>query len=93
MREQLARENDYLQTEVDQAIAFGDIVGTSPLLREMLRQVDLVAPTDASVLIRGESVTGKEMIARAIHERSRRNRRPMIKVNCASVPKELFESE
>jgi len=59
----------------------------------VLEQVELVAPTDAGVLIHGESGTGKELLARSIHERSRRSGRPMIRVNCASVPKELFESE
>jgi transcriptional regulator with GAF, ATPase, and Fis domain len=93
LRDRLERENEYLRHEVHEAIAFGDAVGTSPALQRVLQQVELVAPTDANVLIHGESGTGKELLARSIHDRSRRSRRPMIKVNCASVPKELFESE
>ncbi len=69
------------------------MIGESPGLRKVLQQVQLVAPTDASVLITGESGVGKELIARAIHESSPRSEGPMIKVNCASIPRELFESE
>jgi transcriptional regulator with GAF, ATPase, and Fis domain len=93
LRARVELENVYLRDEVRAAGAFGDIVGTSPALRAVLEQVELVGPTDASVLILGESGTGKELVARAIHERSRRRDGPMIKVNCASVPRELFESE
>ncbi len=93
LREQLELENAYLREEVTQELAFGDIVGNSAPLKEVLRQIQKVAPTDASVLIQGESGAGKELIARAIHERSQRHARPLIKVNCASVPRELFESE
>jgi transcriptional regulator with GAF, ATPase, and Fis domain len=71
----------------------GDFVGESPGLQKVLRQVQLAAPTDASVLITGESGTGKELVARAIHERSPRARRALIKVNCSAVPDSLFESE
>jgi transcriptional regulator with GAF, ATPase, and Fis domain len=93
LREQLELENAYLREEVTQELAFGDIVGNSAPLKAVLRQIQMVAPTEASVLIHGESGTGKELIARAIHERSQRHQRPLIKVNCASVPRELFESE
>ena len=93
LREQLELENAYLREEVTQELAYGDIVGQSTPLQEVIRQIQMVAPTDASVLIQGESGTGKELIARAIHERSQRHARPLIKVNCASVPRELFESE
>ena len=93
LRARIEQENDYLRDEVKAAYSFGDIVGTSPALRAVLEQVDLVGPTEANVLILGESGTGKELVARAIHERSRRRVGPMIKVNCASVPRELFESE
>lgn len=93
LREKLEHENEYLRNEVHQALHFGDIIGASPRLKKTLQQVGLVAPTDASVLIHGESGTGKELIARSIHEKSRRSDRPMIKVNCATIPKELFESE
>ena len=90
---QLELENQYLREEVKIAHGFGEIVGQSQALRKVLDQVGLVGPADSSVLICGESGTGKELIARAIHDCSRRRDRPMITVNCASVPHELFESE
>ena len=90
---QIELERDYLREEVREAHSFGDIVGKSAALRNVLQQVELVAPTDASVLILGESGTGKELVAREIHKRSPRRDRPMVKVNCASVPHELYESE
>ncbi len=93
LREQLELENAYLQEEVKGALAFGDIVGQSSEIHKVLEQVELVAPTDASVLIVGESGTGKELIARAVHDRSRRREHPLIKVNCGAIPHELFESE
>lgn len=93
LREQLFLENKYLREEVKQELAFGDIVGQSPALKKVLQQIELVAPTEANVLILGESGTGKELIARAIHERSQRASAPMVKVNCASIARELFESE
>ena len=93
LRHQLELENAYLNEEVRNAEAYGDIVGTSPALDTLLWQIDMVSPTDACVLITGESGTGKELVAREIHKRSSRSKRTMIKVNCASVPKELFESE
>ena len=93
MKEQLEAENIYLQEEINVEYDFAGLVGQSPAIQQVLNQVDLVAPTDASVLISGESGTGKELIARAIHERSDRHERPLIRVNCAAIPKELFESE
>lgn len=93
LKEQLQLENEYLRTEVMEVAAFGDIVGKSAALGSILRQIDLVAPTDSTVLITGESGVGKELIAREIHNRSARAERPMIRVNCASIPRELFESE
>ena len=93
LRKQLELENAYLREAVTVELAFGDIVGQSSALRKILEQVELVAPSDASVLITGETGTGKEVVARAIHDRSRRHNRPLIKVNCGSVPRELFESE
>jgi transcriptional regulator with GAF, ATPase, and Fis domain len=93
LRRQLELENAYLHEQVKEGLAFGEIVGQSPALAEVLRQVDMVARTDTAVLITGESGTGKELAARAIHERSTRRDRPLVKVNCASVPHELFESE
>jgi len=93
LREELERERDYLREEVNVAMNFGRIVGTSPALRRMLKRVEAVAETPASVLIEGESGVGKELVARAIHARSPRLDGPLVKVNCASIPKELFESE
>ena len=72
---------------------FGRIVGKSPALKQMLAQVEAVAQTPANVLVLGESGVGKELVARAIHARSNRAEGPLVKVNCASIPKELFESE
>ncbi|MDJ0813793.1 MAG: sigma 54-interacting transcriptional regulator [Woeseiaceae bacterium] len=93
LREELERERDYLREEVNVAMNFGRIVGTSPALQRMLKQVEAVAQTPASVLLLGESGVGKELVAHAIHARSARADGPLVKVNCASIPKELFESE
>ncbi|WP_321415788.1 sigma 54-interacting transcriptional regulator [uncultured Desulfobacter sp.] len=93
LQEQLALECSYLHDEVKEARAFGDIVGESDAMKNVMEQVDLVAPTDASVLILGESGTGKELVAREIHKRSLRSEYPLIKVNCASISRELYESE
>jgi len=93
LREELERERDYLREEVNVAMNFGRIVGTSPALRRMLKRVEAVAETPASVLVQGESGVGKELVAHAIHMRSPRADGPLVKVNCASIPKELFESE
>jgi transcriptional regulator with GAF, ATPase, and Fis domain len=93
LQQQLELECFYLREEVQEARAFGDIVGESDAMKSVLRQVELVAPTDASVIILGESGTGKELVAREIHKRSLRHDRPLIKVNCASISRELYESE
>ncbi len=93
LRLQLELENEYLREEINSATVPGDFVGASHALQKTLRQVELVAPTDTTVLIQGESGTGKELVARRIHDQSSRSDRPLIKVNCASVPRELFESE
>src|SRR5512138_1107686 len=93
LKAQLELENAYLQEEVVEARAFGDLVGQSAALRHVVSQIDLVAPTEASVLILGETGTGKELVAREIHRRSHRKDKPLVRVNCASIPKELFESE
>ena len=93
LRERLELENAYLQEEIRIEGNHHGIVGRSAAIQKMLRQVELVAPTDATVLITGESGTGKELIARAIHDASKRSRRPLIRVNCATIPRELFESE
>ncbi|MCL4789993.1 MAG: sigma 54-interacting transcriptional regulator, partial [Verrucomicrobia bacterium] len=93
LKAQLEQQNAYLREEVVEAKAFGDLVGQSSALRQIISQIDLVAPTDASVLILGETGTGKELVAREIHRRSQRKDGPLVRVNCASIPKELFESE
>ncbi len=93
LREELERERDYLREEVNVAMNFGRIIGTSHALQQMLRRVEAVAETPASVLLQGESGVGKELVAHAIHARSSRADGPLVKVNCASIPKELFESE
>ena len=93
LREELERERDYLREEVHVAMNFGRMIGTSAALRKMLRRVEAVAETPASVLVQGESGVGKELVAHAIHMQSPRAKGPMVKVNCASIPKELFESE
>jgi len=93
LRRALELERDYLREEVRQSGAFGEILGRSPALRRVLQDVDTVAATDTSVLILGESGTGKELVARAIHQRSPRADKPLVKVNCGSIPRELFESE
>jgi len=93
LREELERERDYLREEVNVAMNFGRIIGTSSALRRMLKRVEAVAETPASVLLQGESGVGKELVAHAIHVRSPRTAGPLVKVNCASIPKELFESE
>jgi PAS domain S-box-containing protein len=89
----LEAQNAYLLDEIRTEQSFGDIVGGSSRLRKVMRQVQLVAPTDATVLITGESGTGKELIARAIHEKSARREQPLVKLNCSAVPEGLFESE
>jgi transcriptional regulator with GAF, ATPase, and Fis domain len=93
LRAHLELENTYLQEEVREARAFGDIIGQTASIQQLLHQIELVAPTDASVLILGESGTGKELVAREVHRLSRRAEHPLIRVNCASVPRELYESE
>jgi transcriptional regulator with GAF, ATPase, and Fis domain len=93
LKAELERQNAYLKEEVIEAKAFGDLVGESATLRQVVSQIDLVAPTDASVLILGETGTGKELVAHEIHRRSRRKDKPLVRVNCASIPKDLYESE
>ena len=93
LKARLEEENVYLRQEVTEAIGAKDIVGGSPGLKKVMQQIQLVAPTDAAVLVTGESGTGKELVARAIHEQSPRKDRALIKVNCSAVPEPLFESE
>ena len=93
LKEQLEQERDYLRDEIKTGSNLGEIIGSSTALQRTMAQIDAVAATPANVLILGESGVGKEMVARAIHEKSARVERPLVKVNCASIPKELFESE
>jgi hypothetical protein len=89
----LGLQNKYLRDEIKQAHNFDEIIGHSAALNSVLDQVRLVAPTDSTVLILGETGTGKELIARAIHSGGARRDRPLIKVNCAALPASLVESE
>ena len=93
LTEQLEQERDYLRDEVNVSANFGEIIGESEALKRAMAQIEAVAKTPVSVLILGESGVGKEMIARAIHTKSDRADKPLVKVNCASIPKDLFESE
>jgi formate hydrogenlyase transcriptional activator len=89
----LAQEKHYLEEEIRTERHFDEIVGDSPSLQEVLRQVEVVAPTDSAVLITGETGTGKELIARAVHRLSQRRDRTFVKLNCAAIPTGLLESE
>ena len=93
LRQQLVEENVRLRRAVNGRCSSSEITGESASIRALLEQVEQVAPTDATVLLLGETGTGKELIARAIHERSRRNQRSMVSVNCAAIPTPLMESE
>lgn len=93
LRRELEVENVSLRDALSTGADESGIVGASPAITSMLREVDLVAKTDAAVLVLGESGTGKELVARVVHERSERRSGPFIKVNCAAVPRDLFESE
>src|SRR4030081_698873 len=93
LRNRLAQEKLYLEDEIRSEMNFEEIVGESPLLRSVLKQVETVAPTDSAVLIQGETGTGKELIARAIHNLSPRRDHTFVKVNCAAIPAGLLESE
>ncbi len=93
LRDKLAKEKDYLEDEVRTEHNFGDIVGENAGLREILKNVATVAPTDSTVLVCGETGTGKELIARAVHELSPRKGRTFVKLNCAAIPTGLLESE
>jgi formate hydrogenlyase transcriptional activator len=93
LKEQLAQEKLYLEDEIRSEMNFAQIIGNSPSLRKVLKHVETVAPTDSTVLIYGETGTGKELIARAIHDLSPRRAKPFVKLNCAAIPTGLLESE
>ena len=93
LKEKLEKENVYLREEIRTEANFEDIVGESPGLKHVLRQLEIVAPTDSTVLVLGETGTGKELIARALHQRSTRSDRGFVKINCAAIPTGLLESE
>ena len=93
LREQLDKENLVLRDEVDRVCMFEEIVGTSPALQAVLSRAIKVAATDSTVLITGETGTGKELVARAIHRRSNRSARAFVNVNCAAIPRDLIASE
>jgi len=93
LKDQLAQEKLYLEDEIRSELNFEEIIGESPALRHVLGQVETVAPTDSTVLIYGETGTGKELIARAIHNLSARRSNAFVKLNCAAIPTGLLESE
>jgi formate hydrogenlyase transcriptional activator len=93
LKDKLAEEKLYLEEEFRSEMGFERIIGNSPALKHVLQLVETVAPSDSTVLLLGETGTGKELIARAIHERSRRKERTFVKLNCAAIPTGLLESE
>ncbi len=93
LKTRLEKENKYLQEEIKNDHNFDEIIGNHPKLNDLLNKIQLVAPTDSTVLINGETGTGKELIARAIHDLSKRKERPLVKVNCGAISSGLVESE
>ncbi|SRR5579883_356872 len=93
LRKRIEDEKVYLEEEIRSEYRFDEIVGNSPALRKVLKQIETAAPTDSTVLIQGETGTGKELIARAIHQLSRRNHGTFVKLNCSAIPSALIESE
>jgi PAS domain S-box-containing protein len=92
-RDKLAQEKSYLESEIQTELGFEEIIGQSPALREVLKKARVVAPTDSTVLLLGETGTGKELVARSVHSLSSRRDKTFIKLNCAAVPSGLLESE
>ncbi|MCU1251468.1 MAG: hypothetical protein JWQ49_4497 [Edaphobacter sp.] len=93
LKDKLTQEKLYLEDEIRNEMNFEEIIGNSPVLRQVLRQVEAVAPTKSTVLIQGETGSGKELIARAVHNLSQRRNHPFVKLNCAAIPTGLLESE
>jgi len=93
LKDRLNKEKLYLEDEIRSELNFAEIIGESPAIKQVLKQVGIVAPTDSTVLILGETGTGKELLARAIHDRSKRRDRTFVKLNCAAIPTGLLESE
>jgi formate hydrogenlyase transcriptional activator len=93
LKDQLSKEKLYLEDEIRTEMNFTQIIGNSPPLRRVLKRVETVAPTDSTVLVYGETGTGKELVARAIHDLSPRRSKPFVKLNCAAIPTGLLESE
>lgn len=93
LRQKLEDENDYLKEEIEEVAQHKFLIGKSPVWTKILQQIELVGTSDTTVLLTGESGTGKEMVARALHEASLRKNAPLVKVNCAAISNELFESE
>jgi formate hydrogenlyase transcriptional activator len=93
LTDKLNKEKLYLEGEIRSELNFEEIIGESPAIKQVLKQVGIVAPTDSTVLILGETGTGKELLARAIHDRSKRRERTFVKLNCAAIPTGLLESE
>ena len=92
-RQRLGRRNTELEVQLDERYGFESIIGDSPAMQAMYRTMRQVAPTDVTVLITGESGTGKELVARALHQNSRRSKAPLVTLNCAALPESLLESE
>lgn len=93
LKDKLSNEKLYLEDELRSELNFEEIIGESPEIKKVLKQIDIVAPTDSTVLILGETGTGKELLARAIHDRSKRREQTFVKLNCAAIPTGLLESE
>lgn len=93
LKDKLNKEKLYLEDEIRNELNFDEIIGESPAIKKVLKQVGIVAPTDSTVLIFGETGTGKELLARAIHDRSKRREQTFVKLNCAAIPSGLIESE